>query len=95
MSAEQHTVINTLGQPIHVTITKTSKGSYNWEVSVHGKDIDETLRLTKQQVVRIDDYTGLNPGMRSLERLLANGQLAVRVLRGDTTEPVFIQPTER
>jgi hypothetical protein len=48
LTDEQHIVINTLGQPIHVTLTKTSKGTYNWEVSVHGKDIDETLRLTQQ-----------------------------------------------
>src|SRR5438445_4609084 len=36
-----------------------------------------TLRLTADQVVRIDDHVGLNPGMRSFERLLANNQLAV------------------
>jgi uncharacterized protein (DUF1501 family) len=36
-----------------------------------------TLRLGKQQVVRVDDHIGLNPGMRSLEKMLNDGQLAV------------------
>src|SRR5215831_1273048 len=36
-----------------------------------------TLRLTREQVVRIDDHNGLNPGMRSLDQLLQKGQLAV------------------
>src|SRR3982751_5564970 len=36
-----------------------------------------TLRLMKEQVVRVDDHIGLNPGMRSLEKLLNDGQLAV------------------
>src|SRR5437773_3542991 len=36
-----------------------------------------TLGLKKQEVVRIDDYVGLNPAMRSFERLLGNGQLAI------------------
>jgi len=36
-----------------------------------------TLRLTKQQVVRVDDHTGLNPAMRSLDRLLQQGELAI------------------
>src|SRR6516162_4973116 len=36
-----------------------------------------TLRLTKEQVVRVDDHIGLNPGMRSLEKLLSDGHLAI------------------
>src|SRR5262249_8268182 len=36
-----------------------------------------TLRLSKNQVVRVDDHVGLNPGMRSFEQLLNKGQLAV------------------
>jgi uncharacterized protein (DUF1501 family) len=36
-----------------------------------------TLRLTKQQVVRVDDRIGLNPGLRPLERYLNQGQVAV------------------
>ena len=36
-----------------------------------------TLRLTKEQVVRVDDHVGLNPGMRSFEKLLSDGQLAI------------------
>jgi uncharacterized protein (DUF1501 family) len=35
------------------------------------------LRLTKEQVVRVDDHIGLNPGMKSFEQLLQKGQLAV------------------
>src|SRR4051794_25201600 len=34
-----------------------------------------TLRLTRQQVVRVDDRVGLNPGLRPLERLLGQGHL--------------------
>ncbi len=30
-----------------------------------------------------------------VEASLANGQIAIRVLRGDATDPVTIQPTER
>lgn len=36
-----------------------------------------TLALPKEQVVRIDDYLGLNPGLRSFEALLSKGQLAI------------------
>jgi uncharacterized protein (DUF1501 family) len=36
-----------------------------------------TLRLSKEQVVRVDDHVGLNPGMRSFEKLLADGRLAI------------------
>ena len=36
-----------------------------------------TIRLTREQVVRVDDHVGLNPGMRSLEKLLSDGHLAI------------------
>ncbi|WP_406698646.1 DUF1501 domain-containing protein [Singulisphaera sp. Ch08] len=36
-----------------------------------------TLRLSKEQVVRVDDHIGLNPGMRSFEKLLSDGRLAI------------------
>ena len=36
-----------------------------------------TLRLTQQQVVKVDDRIGLNPGLRPLERLLSQGQVAI------------------
>jgi uncharacterized protein (DUF1501 family) len=36
-----------------------------------------TLRFTKEQVVRVNDEIGLHPNMRSFERLLQSGQLAV------------------
>jgi uncharacterized protein (DUF1501 family) len=36
-----------------------------------------TLGHSKADVIRVDDHVGLNPGMRSFERLLAKGQLAV------------------
>jgi uncharacterized protein (DUF1501 family) len=36
-----------------------------------------TLRQTKQQVVVVDDHVGLNNGMRGIEPMLKNGQLAV------------------
>ena len=36
-----------------------------------------TLRLTHEQVVRVDDHVGLNPGLRGLEKLLSDGQLAI------------------
>ena len=36
-----------------------------------------TLRLTRDQVVRVDDHIGLNPGLRSLQTLLNEKQLAI------------------
>jgi uncharacterized protein (DUF1501 family) len=36
-----------------------------------------TLRHSKEEVVRVDDHVGLNPGMRSLEKMLKDGHLAV------------------
>jgi uncharacterized protein (DUF1501 family) len=36
-----------------------------------------TLRLAREQVVRVDDHIGLNPGLRPLEPLLRDGQVAV------------------
>src|SRR6516165_8343488 len=36
-----------------------------------------TLRLTKEQVIKVDDHIGLNPAMRSFEQLIQRGQLAV------------------
>jgi uncharacterized protein (DUF1501 family) len=36
-----------------------------------------TLRQTKEQVVRVDDHIGLNPGMRSFEQMLQRSELAI------------------
>src|SRR5262245_10050920 len=36
-----------------------------------------TLRFTKEQVVKVDDDIGLNPGMRSFEKMIKEGQVAV------------------
>ena len=36
-----------------------------------------TLGLSKEQVVRVDDHVGLNPGLRSFEKLLSDGRLAI------------------
>ncbi len=36
-----------------------------------------TLRQTKNEVVKINDHIGLNSGMRSFDRLLQRGELAV------------------
>ncbi len=36
-----------------------------------------TLRLTREQVVKVDDHIGLNPAMRSFAQLLQRGSLAV------------------
>jgi uncharacterized protein (DUF1501 family) len=36
-----------------------------------------TLRVTKEQVVKVDDHIGLNPAMRSFDQLLKKGALAV------------------
>jgi uncharacterized protein (DUF1501 family) len=36
-----------------------------------------SIRLPKEQLVRVDDHVGLNPGLRPLERLLRDGQVAV------------------
>src|SRR4051812_28325559 len=36
-----------------------------------------TLRFGKEAVVKVDDNVGLHPAMRSFERLLQQGQLAV------------------
>jgi uncharacterized protein (DUF1501 family) len=47
----------------------------------HGDDLyhkyRNTLRHSKSEVVRIDDYCGLNPGMRSLEPMMGKGELAI------------------
>ena len=36
-----------------------------------------TLRLTRDQVVKVNDHLGLNPGMRSFGPMLEKGQLAI------------------
>src|SRR5207248_1161853 len=36
-----------------------------------------TLGLTGQQVIRVNDHIGLNPGLRSFEPLLKEGHLAI------------------
>jgi uncharacterized protein (DUF1501 family) len=36
-----------------------------------------TLHLTKDQVVKVNDAVGLNPGMRSLDLILQRGELAI------------------
>jgi uncharacterized protein (DUF1501 family) len=36
-----------------------------------------TLRYRKDDVIRIDDHCGLNPGLRGLEEMRGNGQLAI------------------
>ena len=47
----------------------------------HGDDLYHkarpTLRYHKNNVIRVDDHIGLNPGLGSLENLLENGQLAI------------------
>src|SRR6516162_6266991 len=39
--------------------------------------VRKSLRLTKEEVVKVDDHIGLNPGMRSFEQFLKEGHLAV------------------
>src|SRR5438874_11070610 len=36
-----------------------------------------SIRLTQGQLLRVDDHVGLNPGLRPLERLLGDGQVAI------------------
>lgn len=36
-----------------------------------------TIGIAKDQVVRVDDHIGLNPGMRSFDKLLSDGRLAI------------------
>lgn len=36
-----------------------------------------TLRFSKQEVVRIDDHLGINPGMRAFDELLSRNELAI------------------
>ena len=36
-----------------------------------------TIRLIREQVVRVDDHVGLNPALRGLEKLLSDGHLAI------------------
>src|SRR4051794_34359732 len=36
-----------------------------------------TIRLSREQVIRVDDHVGLNPGLRGLEKLLSDGHLAI------------------
>ncbi len=36
-----------------------------------------TLRYSKDQIVRIDDHVGFNPGLRQFQQLLGNGHLAI------------------
>jgi uncharacterized protein (DUF1501 family) len=47
----------------------------------HGDDLYHkarpTLRYTKNNVVKVDDHIGLNPGLRALEQMLGNGELAI------------------
>ena len=37
----------------------------------------DTLRQTKDQIVKVNDHIGLNSGMRSFDRLLQRGELAI------------------
>jgi uncharacterized protein (DUF1501 family) len=39
--------------------------------------VRKTLRLTKDKVIKVNDEIGLNPGMRSFEQLLKEGNLAI------------------
>jgi uncharacterized protein (DUF1501 family) len=36
-----------------------------------------TLRLRREQLIRVNDHVGLNPGLRGLDRLLQAGQLTI------------------
>jgi hypothetical protein len=42
MTSEETRVVNSLAQPVAITITKNSKG-YNWEITVHEKDVDNAV----------------------------------------------------
>jgi uncharacterized protein YjhX (UPF0386 family) len=43
MSHEETKILNTLAQPVHITLTRNSKG-YTWEVSVHAESVGFALQ---------------------------------------------------
>jgi len=40
-------VISTIAEPVHITLTKNSKG-FNWEISIHGESVGQTLLQVEQ-----------------------------------------------
>jgi hypothetical protein len=56
---EESLVITKMSEPIHVTITRSAKGRYQWEISIHGATADETLetgiRIDKQLLLEYGD----------------------------------------
>jgi hypothetical protein len=41
-------IINSFEQPIHITLTKNAKGSYQWEISVHAPTLKEAIDQIKE-----------------------------------------------
>ena len=43
---EPQRIITSIGEPVHVTLTKNTKG-YQWDISVFGADADKVLATIK------------------------------------------------
>ena len=54
---EETKVVNSLQQPVHITLTKNAKG-YNWEVSVHGESVGDTIYKVEQAERELKDKYG-------------------------------------
>lgn len=56
---EESLIITKSAEPIHIEITRSAKGRYQWSITVHGATADETLetgiRIDKQLLLEYGD----------------------------------------
>lgn len=45
MTAEEQIVTSHIAEPCHITVTRNAKGDIQFEVSIHGVDVADTLRM--------------------------------------------------
>ncbi|MGP8056806.1 MAG: hypothetical protein ACLP9K_04300 [Nitrososphaerales archaeon] len=59
LSGEEHRPLTYVyAQPVHVTLTRNAKGTYQWEISVHAETVEKTLEQVNQVDKELDEKYG-------------------------------------
>ena len=54
MSEDKQIIVNYMGEPTHITLTKNAKGQYQYEISYHGSDPDQTVDMVEELSMKME-----------------------------------------
>ena len=56
MSEDKQIVVNYMGEPVHITLTKNAKGQYQYEISYHGSDPFQTAEVVAELTKKVEEH---------------------------------------